>query len=432
MRLWEEVQALPRSADLTAVVTRTAVEVAADAEAIAAPIRSFIVDAALHETDDQTLIDGVACRLRDSPIRLSRMSAAHTTLHPLIRAQNVAWTAASGLASTNFFHADPEGETFRTSPLRYVLDNALDVYRHRLDGGDLPFPAFREFAAAGATEYVAMLISFSAGSVPRDDRRGVFFSFCSNRPGGLDQAAFDALVLLRQPLALAFRILIERAVSEAIATTYLGRVAAQRVLAGAIRRGDAEVVPAAIWYSDLRSFTPLVEDLELDDSIAFLNEVFEATAGAVGDAGGEVLDFIGDAVLAIFPVADDGMARALAALDDALSRLSNLRERHSGSHVPAAIIRTASEGFVGIAIAAGDVRFGNIGTTERLSFSVIGPTVNMVARIEALTKMLREPVLVTAPVAELAPDRFVLRGAFALEGVRDRRALYGLVNRPPR
>ena len=395
------------------------------AEAIVAPLRAFIVEAALHDGDDKSIVEEIARRLHEGPMQLVRMSVAHTTLHPLVRAQDVVWTATGGLASTRYFHADLESETFRVSPLRYILDNDLASYRHRLDGDDLPFPAFRDFAAAGGTEYASMLVAFSR-QADQAMGRGIFISFVAGRPGGFGDDLMAVLELLRNPLALAFRILIERSIAEAIATTYLGRVAARRVLDGAIRRGDAETVPAAIWYSDLRAFTPLSEALTADETITFLNEVFEATAGAISDAGGEVLDFIGDAVLAIFPLENDGIARALTALDDALERLALLRLRHSGPETPEVILRSVSQGLVGIAIAAGNVRFGNIGTVERLSFSVIGPTVNMVARIEALTKVLGEAALVTAAIAEAAPERFRARGKYALDGVLGYHTLYSL------
>ncbi|WP_108676508.1 adenylate/guanylate cyclase domain-containing protein [Acuticoccus yangtzensis] len=384
---------------------------------------------ALKATNGEELLAAFGRALNDAGVPVSRVSVAWRALHPLIYAKFINWRDDGALAGGEMTHEAAAHRDGAHSVLRHVVENELTFYRADLRPPAQPFDLLRELRGEGHTDYVASIAKFGGAHIDHGVMRGVFFSFCTRAPDGFDDAAIDAVLNLLPTLALGFRSIIEMAMGEALAATYLGPLAAERVLGGAIRRGDAEVIPAAIWYSDMRAFTPLAEEVPLDETIGFLNEVFEATAGAVGDAGGQVLDFIGDAVLGIFPIQDDGLRRALGALDDSLQRLTALRSRVLSGDAPPAMKATAREGLVGIALAVGDVRFGNIGTPRRLSFSVIGPTVNMVARIEALTKMLREPVLVSAPVADLAPDRFVLRGAFNLEGVRDRRALYGLAKR---
>ncbi len=397
-----------------------------------AELARWLTDVALEACDAGTLLTRLGERLNAAGLKISRLSTAWRTLDPMTYAQFVTWSATGALEIGARTHSQADLRSSRneaTGLLRHIVENEIPLYRADLTSSEQPYDLLRDLRAEGHTGFIGTTTKFGPGHIDHGVLRGVYFSACTDAPGGFDDATVDVLMALRPTLALAFRAIIEAELAEALASTYLGPLAARRVLGGAIRRGDAEVIPAAIWYSDMRSFTPLAEELTLDDTIAFLNEVFEATAGAVTDAGGHVLDFIGDAVLAIFPIEDDGVRRALRALDDSLARLAEMRGRILAGGGPPVMAATAREGIVGIALAVGDVRFGNIGTPRRLSFSVIGPTVNMVARIEALTKMLREPVLVSAPVADLAPGRFVLRGAFNLEGVRDRRALYGLAKR---
>ncbi|UOM33218.1 adenylate/guanylate cyclase domain-containing protein [Acuticoccus sp. I52.16.1] len=394
-----------------------------------ADLQVWLTEVALEAREIGTLLSELGERLNAAGLAISRLSLGWRALHPLTYANFVTWADDAPLEAGALSHVDAARRDGSNSVLRHIVENEIALYRVDLTAPAQPYDLLRELRDEGHSGYIGTTTKFGAAHVDHGVMRGVFFSFCTRAPTGFDDRTVDTMMALRPTLALAVRALIEMEASKALATTYLGRLAAERVLDGAIRRGDAEVIPAAIWYSDMRAFTPLAEELSLDETIAFLNEVFEATAGAVGDAGGHVLDFIGDAVLAIFPIEDDGVRRSLAALDDSLARLAEMRARILSRGGPLAMAASARAGIVGIALAVGDVRFGNIGTPRRLSFSVIGPTVNMVARIEALTKMLREPVLVSAPVADLAPGRFVLRGAFNLEGVRDRRALYGLAKR---
>lgn len=407
-----------------------------------AELHQLIAEVALEAHEGGTILTALGERLNRAGLPVSRLSMAWRALHPLIYAQYVTWTEGGEIEANAMLHAqrpDPDGGGSGGSGggsgggggslVHHIVSQELEDYRVDLTAEPLGFELLAELAAEGHTAYAATIAKFSHKHIDEGVLRGVFFSFCTREPGGFAPDVVDTLMELKPTLGLAFRAIIESTMMKTLADTYLGPLAAQRVLDGAIRRGDAEVIPATIWYSDLRGFTPLAEELELDETIAFLNEVFEATAGAVAAAGGQVLDFIGDGVLAIFPIHDDGIARSLSALDDSLERLAAVRRRIETEDCPPSMRASAAQGLVGIALAVGDVRFGNIGTAGRLSFSVIGSTVNMVTRIEALTKMLREPVLVSAPVADCAPERFVLRGAFSLEGVRDRRALYGLAAR---
>lgn len=394
-----------------------------------AELQQLVAEVALEAAEGGVILSTLGERLNQAGLPISRLSMAWRALHPLIYAQYVTWSDDGAIEADAMLHAQRREAGGIGTLVQHIVSNEISEYRIDLTGAELPYPLLKQLAAEGHTDYAATIAKFSHKHMDEGVLRGVFFSFCTRAPGGFAPEVVDTVLALKPVLGLAFRAIIESTMMKTLADTYLGPLAAERVLDGAIRRGDAEIIPATIWYSDLRGFTPLAEEMELDGTIAFLNEVFEATAGAVAESGGQVLDFIGDGVLAIFPIEDDGIHRALKALDESLERLAAIRRRIEREESPPAMRASAAQGLVGIALAVGDVRFGNIGTAGRLSFSVIGSTVNMVARIEALTKMLREPVLVSAPVADCAPRRFVLRGAFNLEGVRDRRALYGLAGR---
>ena len=198
------------------------------------------------------------------------------------------------------------------------------------------------------------------------------------------------------------------------------------MLNGQIRRGDGERINAVVWFSDMRNSTGLAETMEPESYFALLNSFFSATAEPVAANGGEVLDFIGDAVLGIFPFnGERGKKKAAKAasnaVDFAISRAAEINSTREDD---------GQEKFnFGIGLNVGEVQFGNIGIPSRLAFSVIGPTVNEAARIESMTKFLQQPVLSDAKLARLVPDRWKTVGEHKLDGVLDPVELYSLIPR---
>ena len=219
--------------------------------------------------------------------------------------------------------------------------------------------------------------------------------------------------------------------------TYLGAYTGQRVLNGLIQRGDGENIPAVIWYCDLRGSTALADSVSRDDYLDLINRFFEAMGGAVLDGGGEVLKFIGDGLLAIFPMekagtSDEGKdmfcglhacGTALAAVRDALKRMEE---------VNAAL---AEEGRAplrfGVALHLGDVTYGNIGAASRLDFTVIGPATNEAARIDNLTKEVGVPVLVSQDFQRFVKDDLVSLGRHRLRGVSEELEIFTLPELAP-
>lgn len=217
--------------------------------------------------------------------------------------------------------------------------------------------------------------------------------------------------------------------------TYLGRRTGERVLTGQVRRGDAEKIHAVIWFCDLRDSTRLSESMPLEDFFALLNNFFECTAGAVIDHGGEILSYIGDAALAIFPIAgpdkpfdqactpeEGACAAALAAARDALARVEalNLERRERGEEA----LR------FGIAVHAGDVMYGNIGVPGRLEFTVIGAATNEASRLAGLCKSLGQAVLVSSRFPGCFPGELISLGRHSLQGIDEPQEVFGLADVP--
>lgn len=383
-------------------------------------VSDWLIDRAFDDSDIVEVLCELCERLRALGIPLERVSLAWSTLHPMIEAEAVTWERGRQVVLESFPHADFEREEWLQSPLRYLIDNDLPALRRRLTGPDalLDFPVLLDLAKRGGTDYVLLATRFR---IPRAELRtgtgelrtgagGILVSWMTSRPDGFTNRHLAVLERLQRRLAITCKTVILGRITRNIADTYLGRIAAHRVLSGQIRHGDGEAIDAVVWYSDLRNSTALAEAMPRERYLALLNAYFHCAAGAALAAGGEVLDFIGDAVLAIFP--HDGgdslgnaARRVCSAISDADAR--RLAALAADPDLPLDF---------GIGVDAGTVVFGNIGVPERLAFSVIGPTVNQVARIEKLTKETGVTALATRVIAESAPERWRPAGAHALTG----------------
>jgi adenylate cyclase len=281
--------------------------------------------------------------------------------------------------------------------------------RRRLEqpGCPLDFPVLAEVKAEGMTDWVMVEVLFSAGQ-----RNAV--SLATRRPGGFSDHDIAETEKLLHPFALVMENFTHRELAKTLLETYLGRNTGSRVLQGQIRRGDGESIDAVIWFSDLRESTPLARRLGEAGFLGLLNDYFEATAGAVLEHGGEVLRFIGDASLAVFPISgthsrSDMCAAAVDAARAARSRTAAANARRTSA---------GEEAFhFGIGLHLGRVLYGNIGTPERLEFSVIGPAANETARIEALCKRTGRDVVVSREVADALGATWPGLGRFELAGV---------------
>ena len=393
-------------------------------QALTRPIREWLVEQALGEPDIVAMFESMCQRLASVGVPITRARLIWQTLHPLFRAETVIWDKGKEAVLEQFVHQDDSTDAWERSPLRYVLHNDVQVLRRQMFGPNetLDFPILHELKEQGFTDYLVLAtrinhgIANGNGNGNTNGARGIIVTWTSDRPNGFSDDDLDSLQQIQRIFALACKTVIQSRISSNIATTYLGKRAGRSVLNGQIRRGDGMHTPAVVWFSDLRNSTAYAESMAAETYFSMLNAYFESTAGALVNHGGEVLDFIGDAVLGIFPFEDesqleDAAFRANSALDEALalSRETNTARESKGL-----------ERFnFGVGLNVGEVKFGNIGIPQRLSFSVIGHTVNEVARIETMTKLHQQPVLAGGGLARLDEKRWRSIGEHKLEGVLD-------------
>ena len=312
------------------------------------------------------------------------------------------------------------------SPLKPIFEGAGGV-RRRLEGPDpqLDFPIVRDHHADGATDYVAMPFVFSDGQVNA-------ISLTTRRAGGFSTENLGHVYEILPLLSRLFEVHAGRSNAANLLSTYLGRQSGKKVLNGLIKRGDGETIHSVIWFCDLRESTPLAESMPRDEFLDLLNQYFECMAGPVLEKRGEVLRFIGDAVLAIFPIdeaaqkdsADCRLTQstcemALAAASEARARIEALNIERAGKG-------QRPLGY-GIGLHVGDVMYGNIGTPERLEFTVIGSAANEAARIESLCKTVGKSVLTSAQFARHVPDPLESIGFHTLRGLASEQELFTLV-----
>ncbi len=388
-------------------------------------VNDWLVDQALGEPDIVDMFDGLCQRLYGVGIPIARARLTWSTLHPLFRAETVLWRRGEPASLEQFVHQDLDSEAWLNSPYRFMLESGVQMFRRRLVGPGrlLDFDVLEELAQQGYTDYLIIgteLFSRAMSTAARGG--GVFVVWAADRPGGFSDDDLAALQRIQRRLAIACKTVIQSRIARNITEAYLGREAGDRVLNGSIRLGDIQQMRALVWYSDLRDSTRLAETMLSADFLELLNVYFELAARPIIAAGGEVLSFIGDAVLAIFPVREDAELpelthRALAALQESLivTDRVNAERAQAGQEQ----IR------YGIGLNVGPMAYGNIGVPERLAFTAVGPTVIEVARIEKLTKKLGARVLATEDVAALAPQLWRSIGEHPLEGVGQPQELFG-------
>lgn len=345
----------------------------------------------LHQPNAELdFFDELCRRLWDEGVEIARGFCGLLSLHPLFVSRNLVWTPEHGAeVRTNELGAETSDFYFK-SPAYLIHQGAHEV-RQRLDVNEelLEFDIWRTARSAGMTDYIAMPLRHSTGAVN-------VLSFATRRRAGFTVDHIARLKDLLPLIAIRMELLNSYFATNTLMTTYLGEAAARRVLAGTIHRAEGETLRAAMFFCDLRGFTALSDRLEATEIIETLDDYFDCMIEPIDALGGEVLKFIGDGMLAIFPM-DERTAQlacqsALAAAEEGVRNLEALN------------VRRAEEGkrklAVGVGLHAGDVIFGNIGSADRLDFTVIGRAVNEVSRVESLTRALDRSILLTADFAE--------------------------------
>jgi len=355
-------------------------------------------------TRDERFIDNIfaelCIRLQRAGIPLKRATMNLLIHHPQWLGARIVWS--DGMREAEIGRVDydvRERSEYIGSPVNEIHEGATEV-RERLDAD----PSLRrkhaiydEMRAQGLTDYVAWPLYHTLG------KRHVV-TFATDRPGGFDDAQIAALSSLLPVLALVSEIRMKNRLARTLLETYVGTHAGEMILAGATRRGSGTTVRAAIMICDLREFTRISDNWPRDDVIDLLNDYFDAMSEPIARHGGEILKFIGDGLLAIFPLDQpSACTNLLKAVSEARKAMAALNERNKGTG-------RAPMNY-GIGVHVGDVMYGNIGSSTRLDFTVIGPAVNMASRLETLTKQLGKTVLLSRAFADLVAGDVALEHA---------------------
>ena len=385
-------------------------------------IPASIVASGLSDAPLTTLVEAAMQRLVASGVPIDRMNVGFRILHPLFDGMSITWTRETGAEVFYAALVDKEGSEFRVSPFYVMLSDGSREWRLRLDRDDIErFPLLMQLREKGFTDYLALIVAFGGAELHPQSLDGLATSWSTRAPQGFSASDVAAMRGVLTPLALVFRLAIKDQITKAALNTFHGPLVGGRILSGTIKRGDGERLAAALWYSDLRNSTGLADQLPVDAFLDLLNAYFDCAAGAVMEQGGQVLDIIGDAILAFFPAGDNGgteaCALALGAASAARDRLAELKREGSGK-------ARAIE--FGIGVHYGDVVFGNAGTPERLKFGVLGRAVNEVARTADMAKSLKRPVVVSDEVARRSTHSLADLGLHELRGIPQARRLWAM------
>lgn len=381
-----------------------------DADAVQ-KIIDWLVDGVPGSPSPKHVVARMAPELIAAGVPVVRVQAFVRTLHPHLAGRSFAWELDKPFELLEHSYAYLQSDAFLASPAAAVFRTGASVRRRLLDA-DAPrdFTLLDELAADGITDYFAAPLTFISGQVHA-------ITFATKHPAGFSDAQIAALQRILAPLSRIAEIFALTRTAENLLNTYVGRNAGERIMAGNIHRGDTDTIRAVIWFSDLRGFTALAGTMAPGALIRVLNDLFECQVPAIERFGGEVLKFMGDGLLAIFPLEGGSKSppelcdAALDAVDAAYVALETLNRSRSA--------RSVDPIQFGLALHVGDVAYGNIGGAGRLDFTCIGPAVNLASRLEGLTGKLGRSVVLSHDFSRLTTRAVVPIGTFELKGVAE-------------
>ncbi len=382
-------------------------------------IAGWVVRRGLAGVAEEDLLREFCEKCRAAGLPLSRGLAFIDTLHPVHEGRVFRWRddESDDAPMVEYGRTDQgaAAESWQRSPFFHLLQTGEEELRRRIGFGEAAdFPIIQEMKDVGHTDYLVFVHRFAEENAI-GEMDGVYSAWMTRHPEGFIDAGMVALRRLVPPLALAIKAAALTRVAGTLVEVYLGRDAGKRVLSGRISRGVADRIDAVLWFSDLSGFTKITDTAKPDEVIPLLNDYAEAVITAIHQAGGEVLKLIGDGTLAIFRADDPAKAsaKALKAEADMREKVRAVNERRQAEERPVTSV------YVGLHI--GEVFYGNVGSVDRLDFTVVGPAVNETSRIASMCRSVDRSVLVSSALAEALPPvdraRLVSVGRFALRGV---------------
>ena len=391
-----------------------------------AELSAWVTGAGLAGKPETAMLSGFCARAVAAGVPLQRALVIIDTLHPVHEGRAFRWRAGGEESELIEYGRTNEGEAaenWRRNAFYRMLQSGDTVMRLRLTPEVVAeYSGLDQLHADGMTEYLLIVKRFAAGGII-GEMDCVYTAWATSEACGFDAAAVAALEGLVPFLALAIKCAALARIAETLVGTYLGRDPARRVLSGRISRGVADRIATVLWFSDLRGYTGITDRAPPEQVIPLLNDYAGAIISTVYEGGGDVLKLIGDGVLAIFPAEERERAcrSALAAAVAARRGVAELNRRRSAENLP------VTEMYLGLHV--GEVFYGNIGSEDRLDFTVIGPAVNEVSRIAAMCRSVDQPLLISSAFAEAVGEerrRLVSVGRYALRGVGRPQELFTL------
>jgi adenylate cyclase len=384
-------------------------------------IADWLIDGARSAVSPGQMMTETCERLVLAGLPLWRVGVFVQTLHPDIFGVSFVWRPGTEVVISSA-DSDPRNTPqFKRSPLAILYDREQEV-RFRLDDPrSRHFPLLDDLREEGVTDYIALPLRFTSNSIHAS-------SWTTKQPGGFSDDQLAALRALVRPLTRLIEIINLTRTASNLLDTYVGNRAGERILGGQIRRGHADTMQAAIWLSDLRGFTALSDRLPAETVVDILNRYFDCQVHAIKAHGGEVLKFMGDGLLAVFPIADT-IQDAQEVCGHVLEAARESRASVDAMHYP---IGEAVERFrFGVALHVGRILFGNIGGGNRLDFTCIGPAVNLAARLEKIAGRLRRTIVASAGFAGICQNQWTDLGEFPISGFSKAERVYGLQDEAP-
>ncbi|HLJ00069.1 MAG TPA: adenylate/guanylate cyclase domain-containing protein [Bradyrhizobium sp.] len=381
----------------------------------------WLTDGARSAQTPVALLEQTCTRLVVAGVPLWRVGAFVQTPHPDILGRSFIWRLGGEVVVGTADLDLPTSPQFTQSPLILVYNSRKEIRFRLSDPQTRHFPVFDDLRAEGVSDYIALPLLFTDGSVH-------VASWTTKAPGGFTDEQLAGLRQIIGPFTRLGEIYAQRRTATTLLDTYVGNSAGERILAGRIRRGHAEVMQTVIWLSDLRGFTALSDRVPAETVVDILNRYFDCQVPSIQAHGGEVLKYMGDGLLAVFPV-DEYVGDVRQVCAGVLEAAREARAHIEAMRYP--IGDTIERFRFGVALHIGKVLYGNIGGGNRLDFTCIGPAVNLAARLEKMASRLQRSVVASKAFAEASPGTWQDLGEFPIAGFSKAERVFGLTDEAP-
>jgi adenylate cyclase len=378
----------------------------------------WLIDGARSAMDPSRMMSETCERMVAAGLPLWRVGVFVRTLHPDIYGRNFVWKPGAEVEIGSVDFKILESPDFIASPVIIVFQQGLEVRARMDDPASNRFPIVEDLRAEGATDYIALPLPFIDGTVNAS-------SWSTRQPGGFTDEQLAMLRKIVKPLARVIEIISLSRTAASLLDTYVGNRAGERILGGQIRRGHTETMNAAIWLSDLRGFTSLSDRVPAETVVDILNQYFDCQVDSIRAHGGEVLKYMGDGLLAVFPIdeyvgdSQQVCSKVLEAAHESRASVADMQYQ----------IGDVVERFrFGVALHVGRILYGNIGGGNRLDFTCIGPAVNLAARLEKIASRLHRTIVASEGFAGICSGGWSDLGEFPIAGFSKDQRVYGLVD----